>query len=297
MMEGLLQASKLQQSVEHRVRIKVPWLRILALGVAVCLLSACSTPQPSHNSLTLEDLWATANVERVDGGVTYVNRSFYGSGFSAANQFFWFPAGHQRYQPRWMGGFHPYYSLYYPYYGYRPHYVWECPVDQHPNHPAHQGPVVVAGQPILNPGPVVPVQRSNAPVSEYQQLNNIPLVVSPYVALEPGIRYRVGESYLGATLANPGMATGQSPNLTSQLGRPTESTSGAMAGLNARPGGNDTLRTLQRPEPVRYSRAGSQRYSSGRGSYSRPTRSISRSPRASISRSVNVSSNRSEAQR
>jgi len=294
-------ASASNQSAQISAGVRASWFKICVLGVAVCLLSACSTSRPSHNSLTLEDLWATANVERVDGGVTYVDRRFYGTGFAVTDQYFWLSSGHLRYPPRWMGGFHPYYSLYYPYYGYRPHYVWECPVNQQPSHPAHPDPVNFAGNPSVNPGFTAPVKPPIAPVPIAPVANAIPLADSHYVALEPGYRLRTRDAYLSGGSADTdrasGLSPGQVPNLAPQLGRPADSVNGAMAGLNARPGRNETLRTIQRPDPARSPGFGSQSFSSGRGSNSRPTRSISRSTRPSVSRTVNVSSARSEVQR
>lgn len=295
MKSGHLQAKALHQTAGRDARISKRWLRIFVLGAAICLLAACSTPKPYHNSLTLEDLWATANVERVDGGVTYVNRGF--TPFSVTDQYFWFPSTHLRYPAHWSGGFRPYYSLYYPYYGYRPHYVWECPTVRDDHHTAHPGPVTLVGDPTLNPGVTPPILPFNASDSARPSVNSVPLVVSPYVALEPGMRYRVSEPYLGSAIANPGLVSGQSPNLTSTLGRPAGSIDGAMAGLNARSGNSDALRRLQRPEPVRSSGYGSQRFSSGRGASSHASRSISRSTRSSVSRTVSTSSSRSEAQR
>jgi len=93
----------------------------LAACVAALLLTACSAAPEQPESPTLGDMLATANVERVNGGITYRNVwtgprpcAYYGYGPAYAAGFG--SCFHAAY-------FYPYYDLY-TFYGWRPYYAW-----------------------------------------------------------------------------------------------------------------------------------------------------------------------------
>lgn len=265
---------------------------MLVLGMAACLLTACSTPQKSHESLTLWDMLSTANVERVDGGVTYVNRTVPANGY-----IYPFGARYHRYPPFWLGGFQPYYSLYYPYYGYRPYYVWHCPVTRRPLYDAFPNPVIVAGQPPLNDGFEQPLE----PVPALAPLHTVSNRYTPYAIPESGSRFGIEEPFVPRVPFVQG-----SPGFQSDPFRSIGGLSDTTTGLKYQPGGTDPGRGIELPNYPRSPDARSQGRSSafGRaggsrsaGAPTRPVRGISRPVRAPTIRSSSASSARPQKQR
>ncbi len=149
----------------------------LLLAAAACLLMACSTTPTTSTAPTLYDMLSTANVERVDGGVTFVNFSTVRTGY-----FYPYGAVYPWYQPSWLGAYSPYYGLYYPYYGYRPWYVWDyygAPGPWHPyRRPLHPYP----------DGHSSPVEPG-APGSVLPPVYTGPVDRIPYQGLDPAPGY------------------------------------------------------------------------------------------------------------
>lgn len=92
-----------------------------ALVVLALLVGACSTTPQQPAAPTLGEMLATANVERIDGGVSFVN-----VGWSPLR-----PApcslaygGYSSWSCWRLGYRYPYFGLYYPYYGHSPYYAW-----------------------------------------------------------------------------------------------------------------------------------------------------------------------------
>lgn len=238
------------------------------------MLMACSTQPKFSDGPTLYEMLETANVERIDGGVTYVNRTFSAYGYYPP-----YYASYWRYPPRWLGGYYPYYSLYYPYYGYRPHYVWSCPAEPWYRHSVGLDPFNRPGQPYYNVSTLTPT----GPATTLSSLYTGPRENSPFAVLEPNYRR---DSNMPFTASSAG-------NLT--LSQPATGVSGARAGLKFQPDQGKVIRGFQSPDPGRSLNPGQPRrspglgasYRMGPGSSSRaPARSFNRpsaSPRASIS--------------
>lgn len=241
------------------------WLSLMMLGLAATLLTACSTPQKYSDGPTLWEMVETSNIERVNGGTTYVYRTLPRAGY-----FLPYYPGYLSHPPRLLGGFYtyPYFSLYYPYYGYRPYYVWSCPVSPRFEHPVVADPFSRPGQPLYTAGPAPFVASSVSLSPLYTGSGNS----DPFAVLEP----QYSRDGTMPFTSNSGQVLTRS--------QPIASLSELGSASKIQVDQNKVVRGFQRPDPVRSINTGHQRLAPGFGTSTsgparpstRPTRSFSR---------------------